>query len=101
MVGAVRSVTVTGNEPVALLPAASVALHCTFVVPSAKVEPDAGVQVTAGEVGLVSVAVAVHEATAPVGPLASTLICAGWFKLGAVESHGTTVADTCMAPLSL
>ena len=36
--------TVTVNDPVPVLPAASVAVQFTVVVPMAKVEPDAGVQ---------------------------------------------------------
>src|SRR5262245_19235334 len=94
MVGAVWSVTVTGNEPVAAFPTASVALHCTVVVPNAKAEPDAGVHVTAGATGLVSVAVAVHDATAPLGPVASAVTDAGRLNAGAVESQETTVPDT-------
>jgi hypothetical protein len=37
-------VTVTANDPVARLPATSVALHDTVVVPMANTEPTAGVQ---------------------------------------------------------
>ena len=45
--GGVVSRTVTGNVAgVALLPAASCALHVTVVVPSANVEPEAGAQVS-------------------------------------------------------
>ena len=38
-------VTVTVNVPVPVLPAASVAVQVTVVVPTGKVDPDAGVQV--------------------------------------------------------
>ena len=57
--GSVVSSTVTVNEPLALLPEASVAVQVTIVVPSGKVEPDAGEQVTAGEGSTASVAEAV------------------------------------------
>ena len=57
--GAVVSSTVTVNEPLALLPEASVAVQVTVAVPSGKVEPDAGEQTTAGEGSTVSVAEAV------------------------------------------
>src|SRR5690349_17759525 len=101
MIGAVLSVTVTGNEPEARLPAASVALHCTVVVPNANVEPDAGVHVTTGEAGLASVALAAHVATAPLGPVASTETAAGRLNVGGVESQPTTVPDTGTVPVSL
>jgi len=57
--GPVVSCTVIANEPDAVLPAASVAEQDTTVVPNANVVPDAGVQVTAGDAGSASVAVAV------------------------------------------
>jgi hypothetical protein len=49
MVGSVVSgsgVTVTVNVSVASLPASSVAVHVTVVVPIGNVEPDSGVQLT-------------------------------------------------------
>ena len=45
--GAVVSTTVTVNVLVDEFPCASVALQVTVVAPSGKVEPDAGLQVTA------------------------------------------------------
>ena len=44
--GPVASVTVTENEQEAVLPAASVAVQLTVVVPTAKVEPEAGEHAT-------------------------------------------------------
>src|SRR5438270_5045910 len=41
MVGGVVSRTVTVNEPCAVLLCVSVAVHCTVVVPSGNVDPDA------------------------------------------------------------
>jgi hypothetical protein len=46
MIGAVVSVTVTVNMQVLELPAASVAVLVTVVVPSGNVAPDAGVETT-------------------------------------------------------
>ena len=43
--GASVSLTVTVNEHVSALPAASEAMQVTVVAPAANVEPDAGVQV--------------------------------------------------------
>ena len=40
--GACVSCTVTENEHVPVFPTASVAVHVTVVVPTGKVEPDAG-----------------------------------------------------------
>jgi hypothetical protein len=45
--GPVVSVTVTVNEAAPLLPCASVAVHVTVVVPTAKVDPLVGVQLVA------------------------------------------------------
>ncbi len=58
-VGAVVSTTPTSKEPVAVLPALSVALHDTVVVPSGNV-PGTGLQVGVSAPSIASVAVAVH-----------------------------------------
>ena len=87
MVGGVVSSTVTWNDPVAVLPDASVALHDTVVVPKANVEPEVGVQVTVGEAGLASAAVAVQVATAPAGLVASWVTPAGSDNVGGVVSQ--------------
>ena len=48
IVGAVVSVTVTWNEPGAVLPLASVAVQLTVVVPTGNFVPELGVQLTVG-----------------------------------------------------
>ena len=88
------STTVTVNEPDAVLPAASVAEQSTVVVPRAKVEPDGGTQVTAGEAGSASAAVAANVTTAPAGPIASAVIGLGRPRTGGVVSHLCMVAVT-------
>ena len=99
--GPVVSWTVIENEPFAMLPAVSVAEQFTIVVPSAKVEPDAGRQVTAGIAGFASVAVAVKETVRPAAPVASTVRLAGRFSVGGVVSHEITVADALIATVRL
>ena len=47
-VGGVPSTIVTVNVHVPVLPATSVAVHVTVVVPALKVEPDAGTHATVG-----------------------------------------------------
>jgi hypothetical protein len=49
--GSVSSTTITLKEQLALLPLPSLAVQVTSVVPFGKVEPLAGVQVAANEVG--------------------------------------------------
>ena len=55
--GGVVSTTLTGNVTVPVLLCASVAVHVTVVEPSAKVEPEAGLQFTATAPSTASVAV--------------------------------------------
>jgi hypothetical protein len=57
--GGVVSFTVTVNEAEPVLPCVSVAVHVTVVVPSGKVEPLGGVQVTGTTPSMLSVAEAV------------------------------------------
>ena len=76
-VGGVVSRTVTVKLPAAGLPAASDEEHETVVTPSGNVTPEAGVHVTAGLAGSVSVAVATYVTTAPDGPVASAVMAAG------------------------
>jgi hypothetical protein len=54
--GPVVSVTVTVNDALLRLPWASLAVHVTLVVPSGKVAPLAGVQLTATLPSILSVA---------------------------------------------
>jgi hypothetical protein len=80
---------VTLNEPLAVRPPLSVTLQFTVVVPRAKVEPDAGLQVgVGGGASSASVAVAVNEAEAPAGPTASRVRSVGRLRCGGV--FGTT-----------
>src|SRR5688500_5623382 len=58
-VGGVVSRTVTLNDPLALFRCESVAVHGTLVVPTGKVEPEAGEQMTATLPSTMSVDVAV------------------------------------------
>jgi hypothetical protein len=57
--GACVSLTVTVNEQLAELPAASITLQLTVVVPLAKAVPEAGLHVTGPMPGQLSVAVGV------------------------------------------
>ena len=79
----------TWNEPEVVRPPPSVTLHFTVVVVRAKVEPEGGAQLGVGAVASsASVAVALNEAGAPPGPIASTVRSAGRKRLGGV--FGTT-----------
>jgi hypothetical protein len=87
-------VTVTVNEAVPVLPAASVAEQVTDVVPTGNVVPEAGVQATAGAAGPPeSVAVAEKVTAAPAALEAPTVMLAGTVTTGAVESTTLTVND--------
>jgi hypothetical protein len=85
-VGGVLSTTVTLNEAEPVLPALSATEHVTFVEPNANMEPDEGVQVGAKEPSTASNAEAVNVTTAPVGPVASTVMSGGTVTSGAVLS---------------
>src|SRR5829696_2320975 len=87
MVGGVVSRTVTSKPPCASLPAVSVAVQVTVVLPKGKVLPEGGVQVTSGLVGSRSVAVGGGQATlAPSGPVASSVMSSGRSSTGGVMS---------------
>ena len=93
--GAVVSVTVTVNVFVATFARASLAVQLTVVVPDGKIDPLAGVQVTATVPSTTSVADAVYVNAAPAGLVASTDAFAGTVIAGAVLSRTVTnVADT-------
>src|SRR5262245_66632330 len=75
IVGGVVSRTVTVNEALAWLPAASFAVQLTCVVPRPKPVPDAGLQLAWTVPDTASAAVTVAYVTvAPVGPVASSAI---------------------------
>src|SRR5215213_4796065 len=91
MDGAVVSRTVTLNVLLAELPAASVAVAVTCVVPSAKVLPEAGLKLTSAGPLTESAAVAAKVTAAPFGPVASALMSAGASMDGPVVSRTTTL----------
>jgi hypothetical protein len=69
-----------------VLPDLSVAEHDTTVEPTGNVEPEAGVQVTDTEPSTESSAETVKVTTAPLGPVASTVMSAGTVTTGGVLS---------------
>jgi hypothetical protein len=73
------------------LPAASLAVQLTVVVPTGKVLPEAGVHVTVGCASTVSVAVGVKVTTAPEALEAYALMSVGTVKVGAAESLTVTL----------
>jgi hypothetical protein len=78
--------TVTLNEPVAGFPCASCAEQFTVVVVMGKTLPEAGEHETATDPSTRSAAVAVQEANAPDGPVASSVMSAGNSRVGGVVS---------------
>jgi hypothetical protein len=85
--------TVTVNDAEAAFPCASVAEHCTVVVPNAKVAPLAGVQVVATAPSTLSVAEPEKLYTVPLALVASIVAFAGTVTAGAVESCTVTLND--------
>ena len=83
----------TAKNAVPVLPAASLAVHDTDVVPSGKVEPEAGVQLRLVTPTL-SVAVTAYVTTAPEADVASVVIADGTVMVGAVVSVTVTVFCT-------
>ena len=86
IVGAVVSFTVTVKLAEPVLPAASLAVQLTVVVPIGNVEAEAGLHVTGREPSTKSVAVAVNVTAAPAELVASTIISAGTVTVGEVVS---------------
>lgn len=83
------STTVTVSSPEAVCPAASVDEHATVVVPSANSEPAVGLQLTSSSPLTSSWAEVAKAATAPLGPVASTVTL--WsVRVGAVVSATVT-----------
>jgi hypothetical protein len=91
--GPIVSVTVTVNDVAPLFPFVSVAVHETVVGPSGKVDPLAGVQLTARGPSTTSLADAVKLNAAPVAAVASTVAFAGTVTTGPVVSPTVTVND--------
>ena len=96
--GAVVSCTVTLKDALLRLPAVSVAVQSTVVVPSGKVLPEAGVQLGVTLASTLSVAVALKLATAPLASIAAIVILLGTSNTGAVLSCTVTVKPV-FAPL--
>ena len=92
-IGGVVSSTVTWKEPVAMLPAASVAEHVTVVIPKENVEPEGGSQEGVMDPSTMSVANALKVAVAPEGPVASFVNSPGKESNGGVVSRTVTVKD--------
>ena len=69
-----------------LLPASSVAVQTTVVVPIGNTEPEGGVHTMVGVGSMLSVAVTVKWTTAPEGMVAFTVIGPGTVMTGAVVS---------------
>jgi hypothetical protein len=91
-VGAVVSCTVTVKlQGVEWLPAASVAVQVTVVVPSGKLEPEFAEQLMLGFASTLSVAVTVKETVAAPPPVHSAVIFAGQVITGGVVSPTVTV----------
>src|SRR6185295_14560622 len=89
--GPVVSTTVTVKVLLPTFACASLARHVTVVVPSAKIEPLAGVQTAATGPSRMSVADAVKLNGAPAALAASTVAFPGTVTIGAVVSRTVTV----------
>src|SRR5438034_9450888 len=74
--GAVVSLTVTVKDALPVRPEAFIPEQVTVVAPSANIDPAAGEQLTATVSSTRSVADAEKVATAPAGPVASTVLAA-------------------------
>src|SRR5262249_40442664 len=92
--GGVVSCTVTLNEALPVLPAASLAVQVTLVVPNENVEPDAGLHAGITFASSGSLAVATKVATAPLGPVASNVVFDGTVTTGAVVSAATVLFNS-------
>src|SRR5437764_12559925 len=93
MAGGSLSTTVTRSGQVAVFPAASVAVVRTVVVPTEKIEPEAGVETMVTGDEQVSAASVVNDTGAPHAPgAAGTVIGAGHVTWGGVISTTITRA---------
>jgi hypothetical protein len=81
------------NDPLVVRPTLSVAEQLTVVVPTGKVEPEAGVQVGVSAPSTGSVAVTVKLTTAPPAFVAATVMFAGVVSVGGVDSLTVTVNE--------
>ena len=88
--GGVVSTTPTSKVAAPVLPAASVAVQVTTVLPSEKMDPDVGEHETATDPSTISKADEENATTAPVGPVASTENEEGTVTIGGVVSTTVT-----------
>ena len=91
--GATVSSTFTVKEQPPLLPAPSEAVHMTLVVPTGKLEPDAGSHVTVGLGSHASVAVTTNSTTVPPVPVHSAVRFPPHVTLGPTVSRTATVNE--------
>jgi len=84
--GAHGLTTVTRKLPLLTLPAASVAVQVTVVIPMRKMLPEGGVQRTLGEGSTLSVALTLKVTIAPSRLVAVTTMLPGSDRMGAVTS---------------
>ena len=93
--GGVVSLTVTLNDALAVFPAPSVAEQLTLVVPAAKMEPDAGEQLTGTLPYTMSVALgSVYDTTAPASSVCDTVMFDGTLLItGGVKSVTVTLNE--------
>jgi hypothetical protein len=80
----------TWNDALPVLPCASVAVHVTVVLPTGKVEPDAGEHIGAIGPSTASLAVAVNVSAFPAGDVALSAMSAGTVTTGGVVSRTVT-----------
>ena len=93
------AMTVTLNDAVVRLPFLSAAVHATFVVPTGKVVPDAGVQVTGTSPSVKSFADAAKVIAVPAGEVATTVMLPGIVTPGAFVSIWPASSFTSMHPM--
>ena len=93
--GAVVSTTWTGNVVVAVLFAASLAVHVTVVVPRANVLPEVGEHETETLPLTMSLADVENDTTAPAGDVASSVIEDGAVITGGVVDDGDEELALC------
>ena len=99
IVGFSQSLTVTLNEQFETLPAASVALQLTVVVPTGKAEPEGGVQTTLTGVLQPSTPVTLKLTIAEHAPLSAQVVMSvGQLIDGASQSFTVTVKEHCCVP---
>src|SRR3954447_3436339 len=98
--GGVVSRTFTVNDPCAMLPCESVAVHCTVVKAIGKTEPDAWSHVTGTGPSKSSTADAEYVTAAPLALVASAVMLAGSESTGGVLSNVTFTSNEPKATFS-